>query len=296
MRDQINTYSIGYDSEKHNETGYAQVIADQFRTNHHTEILNARHAEDIFQRILDWYDQPFGDNSALPTFHVSRFARKHSIVALSGDGGDELFGGYRWYKRFMQYRNTKAPRLPLPSFDHALWQKFASRYALMSESDDLALHLMLVGGLSPQQSMKYRRELGVAKDYDALWLFRRFDRPDMPIRKRLQYIDFHTFLPDDILTKVDRTSMAVSLEARVPFLSRQLCEFAFSLPEDFLYKEGALKGGLKYAYRDILPPEILNRGKKGFSLPMGQWELGHTVFQERMYNYYKNQPRAQQAA
>ena len=109
--------------------------------------------------------------------------------------------------------------------------------------------------------------LGVDPDYDSAWYFRKFWRPDLPLLTRLQYLDFHTYLPDDILTKVDRASMAHSLEVRVPFLSRKVIEFAFSLPENIRYHNGQLKGVLKYAYRKTLPDTILQRAKKGFSAP-----------------------------
>jgi asparagine synthase (glutamine-hydrolysing) len=117
-----------------------------------------------------------------------------------------------------------------------------------------------------------RSELSIPADYDDMWFFRRFWRPrDMPFRKALQYLDFHTFLPDDCLTKVDRATMAHSLEARVPFLSQRLMEYAFQLPETFLYRNGQLKGGLKYACDNLLPRAIHERGKRGFSLPWGKW-------------------------
>ena len=281
------TFSIGYQDarEKNDETPFAQIIADHFGTDHHVEHLNSADADNIYERILRWYDQPFGDNSALPTYHVSRFARQHATVALSGDGGDELFGGYRWYDRFAKFSGLQ---LPLPATNFAqktrgLMQKFTSRLDLMTQRDPLALYALLIDGLPPAYTKRYREALEVPADYDALWLFRAHDNPNSSLKKRLQYIDFYTFLPDDILTKVDRVSMDVSLEARVPYLSRKICEFAFSLPEDFLYRNGELKGGLKYAYKDILPPTILQRDKKGFSIPMVDWNMGEQKFQEKLY-------------
>ena len=287
------TFSIGYDHAAHDETHYAQMIADTYHAQHHVERLSGDLIDDLPRQIMDWYDQPFGDNSALPTYHVSKFARQHATVALSGDGGDELFGGYHWYRRLLKFQSFQNPLRPfamgvqtaLNRGRSGIVQKLLKRFDAWTHFDPLALHCLLIDGLPPSHTGKYREELGVAKDYDALWLFREYDRPDLPTRKRMQYIDFHTFLPDDILTKVDRVSMAVSLEARVPFLSKDLCEFAFSLPESFLYKNGELKGGLKYAYKDILPPEILDRGKKGFSIPLRQWNKAQSnlTFQEQIY-------------
>ena len=297
-RNDLSTFSIGYDHKSHDETHFAKIVAQRFKTKHYTEILSSADAEHLIPMILSWYDQPFADNSALPTYHVSRFARKKATVALSGDGGDELFGGYRWYARFENYHALqsllkffgKGPRLNLARHTSGLLQKMAVRLDRYTHTDPLELYVMLVDGLPPSLTVTQRAELEIPKDYDALWNFRKFYRPELPDHKRMQYLDFHTFLPDDILTKVDRASMAVSLEARVPFLSRKLIEYAFSLPEDFIYKDGQLKGGLKYAYKDELPPEILARGKKGFSIPLHAWkgqQEENKRFQETVYDYYR---------
>jgi asparagine synthase (glutamine-hydrolysing) len=298
-RSDLSTFSIGYDHKAHDETHYAQIVADRFKTNHHTEILSGADAENLIPMILSWYDQPFADNSALPTYHVSRFARQNATVALSGDGGDELFGGYRWYARFENYHALqsplqffgKGPRLNLARHTSGFLQKLAVRIDRYTHTDPLELYVMLVDGLPPSLTVTQRAELEIPKDYDALWNFRKFYRPELPDHKRMQYLDFHTFLPDDILTKVDRASMAVSLEARVPFLSRKLIEYAFGLPEDFIYKDGQLKGGLKYAFKDELPPEILARNKKGFSIPLHAWKGQQEEirrFQEPVFEYYRH--------
>ncbi len=298
LRPDLLTFSIGYDHKAHDETAFAKIVADQCHTDHHIEILQGTDAEHIIPMILNWYDGPFGDASALPTYHVCRFAKRFASVALSGDGGDELFGGYRWYQRFARLHHLQK-FLPVPFHDlararatqHIPLQKLLLRLDMLSQRDPLALYTMLIDGLPPALTQHYRAELEIPKDYDALWFFRVHDRPALPLRKRMQALDFHTFLPDDILTKVDRVSMAVSLEARVPFLSRALIEYAFSLPENFLYKNNTLKGGLKYTYKDRLPPAILNRGKKGFSLPLHLWNSpqDHLIrFQERVFFQYTN--------
>jgi asparagine synthase (glutamine-hydrolysing) len=296
-RDDLATFSIGYDHKAHDETHYARIVAKDFKTKHHEEILNAEDADDLMAMILGWYDQPFGDNSALPTYHVSKFARQNATVALSGDGGDELFGGYRWYDRFARFSRLqppfgKGPRLSLVRKSSGIIQKLMSRVDLWSHFDPLELYVALIDGLPPTLTTRQRAKLEIPDDYDALWHFRKFYRSDLPTRKRVQFLDFHTFLPDDILTKVDRVSMAVSLEVRVPFLSRKVIEYAFSLPEDFLYKGGALKGGLKYAFRDELPAAILERDKKGFSIPLHAWKGAQesvTRFQEHVYEHHKAQ-------
>jgi asparagine synthase (glutamine-hydrolysing) len=134
-------------------------------------------------------------------------------------------------------------------------------------ADDLELYAKLMGGMGRAEKWRYRAVLDIDPDYDDYWHFRRWWRDDLPLRTRLQYLDFHTFLPDDVLTKVDRASMTHALEVRVPFLSRALVDFAFALPEPVRYHQGQLKGILKHAVAGLLPDVIIGRSKKGFSAP-----------------------------
>jgi asparagine synthase (glutamine-hydrolysing) len=125
----------------------------------------------------------------------------------------------------------------------------------------------IMHGLPQAAKGEYRQRFAIPRDYDDWWHYREHWRDDLPLRTRLQLVDFHTFMPGIVLTKVDRTSMAVSLEARVPLLARRIIEFSFSLAEHVRYHDGQLKGLLKYAYKDILPAHILHRRKKGFGIP-----------------------------
>lgn len=297
------TFSIGYDDSDHDETGFAQIVADRWNTRHTREVLDPGDAADLRERMRGWYDEPFADTSALPTHHVSSLASRHSKVVLTGDGGDEVFGGYRWYRRFTRFRRAQAPlrallspfsrRGPRTAFarrSRGLVRKVGRRLDLVTYFEPLELYAMMLASTPWHVKTPYRRLLEVPDDYDDLWHFRKFDRPDLPPLKRLQYIDFHTYLPDDILTKVDRVSMAVSLEARVPFLSRSLIEFAFAVPERDLFHGGELKGLLKLAMKDLLPPEIIDRRKKGFSIPLHDWRSAvggrDVTFQEHMVDSY----------
>ncbi|HEY8190490.1 MAG TPA: asparagine synthase C-terminal domain-containing protein, partial [Micavibrio sp.] len=230
------------------------------------------------ERMEEWFGEPFGDTSAVPTFRVCDFARQYVTVALSGDGGDELFGGYRWYQIYNQVRMMQKamPFLPEQGFDFPSWMPQRRRLTLLSLRDPVALYAHLRGGLQGQRLNQWRERLGIPADYDPLWAYRAHYRPDLPPRKAAQVMDFHTYLPDDILTKVDRVSMAVALECRPPFLSRAMIEFAYSLPESFLYKEGQLKGGLKAACAELLPSSIIGRGKQGFSVPDSGWRKAMT--------------------
>ncbi len=156
-------------------------------------------------------------------------------------------------------------------------------------SQDISLWDKLMGGLTPVEKLAYAPELGIGADYDHCWQYRRHWREDVPLMTRLQLVDFHTYLPDDILTKVDRTSMSVSLEARVPLLDRRVIEFGFSLPENIRYAGGELKGLLKHAYRGILPDSVLDRRKKGFSTPRYYFgAAGPTELQKSIYEEYRS--------
>jgi len=277
---QIRTYSIGFDQEGHDETRFAEIVARHFHTRHEKRTLDRASAMALFDRLKGWYDEPFADTSAFPTFLVSKFAKEGSTVALTGDGGDEVFGGYRWYARF---KKIKARRWPyserLRPMVSAIRNRLgAGRMGKLAEKlqfnfflDDLELYTKLLGGLLKDEKKRYALLWNIPPDYDDYWHFRKYYREALPLLTRLQYLDLHTYLPDDILTKVDRVSMAVSLEARVPLLSKEIIEFAFSVPEETRYLNGELKGLMKRAYRGILPDEIIRRDKKGFSIPSGGW-------------------------
>lgn len=273
------TYAIGWDVASHDETGFAEMAASAFGTRHTTRKLSDEDSAGLLERMVAWYDEPHADTSILPTYWVSRLARQDVTVVLTGDGGDELFGGYQWYARFQRLRRARATlgvlaRLaPARALEAAgpIGRKLAERVRMLAEREPLGLYAALLGAAPAATRRYYAKELGIPNDYDRLWAFRAWWRPELGPRRALQYLDFHTYLPDDILTKVDRASMSVSLEARVPFLSRDIIEFAFAQPETWLYADGQLKGGMKAAYRDRLPTDILTRSKKGFSIPLHRW-------------------------
>jgi asparagine synthase (glutamine-hydrolysing) len=234
----------------------------------------------LFPLLIQWYDEPFADTSAFPTYCVSRFAREQLKVVLTGDGGDEVFGGYRWYAEFSKrpvlsgnYRNI------IWSFVHAMKMRYRGsligkimnrvEYNVLGQG--FPLYAKLLGGMLGEEKARYRECWKIPRDYDDYWSFRRYYRPDLPLFTRLQYLDFHTYLPDDILTKVDRASMAVSLEARVPLLGKELVEFCFSLSEAVRLPNAEPKGLVRYAYRGELPKAILQRPKRGFSIPWSRW-------------------------
>jgi asparagine synthase (glutamine-hydrolysing) len=271
----ISTFSIGFDADEVSETPYAREVAGLFGTDHHERILLRDAAQELLPRLKHWFDEPFADESSMPTYLVSRTAREKVKVVLTGDGGDEVFGGYSTYARFARYERWPA----WPRFMDALAVRLrtslnrrnplARTLALleMGLSSGLDLWARIMFGMPHAAKTAYRRELEIPDDYDDWWHYREYWRDELPLRTRLQYVDFHTFMPGLVLTKVDRTSMAVSLEARVPLLARSIVEFSFSLEEGLRYLHGESKGLLRYAYRGILPDHILDRPKKGFGIP-----------------------------
>jgi len=271
----VQTFSIGFDADSVSETPFARQVAEQFDTDHFERILSPDEARHLLPRLKEWFDEPFADESAMPTWLVSAAAREKVTVVLTGDGGDEVFGGYRTYPRFERY--DKWPHWP-DSMEKVSWALRSRAHRRSARSRVLQLLEMgfssgpglwarIMGGMPTPAKASYRRRLEIPDDYEDWWHFAKYWREDLPIRTRLQYVDFHTFMPGLVLTKVDRTSMAVSLEARVPLLDRRIIEFSFSLPEEIRLPRGAPKGLLREAYRGILPDEILDRRKKGFGIP-----------------------------
>jgi asparagine synthase (glutamine-hydrolysing) len=283
------TFSIGFDVASHDETRFARDVAERFKTHHREERLSECMIAELLPQLQNWYDEPFADTSAFPTYFVSQIARESVKVALSGDGGDELFGGYNWYSSFLRLRPLvgRGPRFMARIAARYKWlcrprslgRKFLNACQVMG-SDELVLYNILLGGLAGEEKARYQKHLEIPSDYDDLWYFRQFWRSDLPVRTRMQFLDFHTFLPDDILTKVDRVSMANGLEVRVPLLSRDLIELAFRLPENVRYANNELKGLIKRAYSRILPESVIHREKKGFSIPREYVDCGSRSIQE----------------
>lgn len=286
----VNTCSIAFGEAAFDETVYANDIAQQYRTRHHREQVAADDF-DLLDTLADVYDEPFADSSAIPTYRVCELARKHVTVALSGDGGDESFGGYRRYRWHLQEERLRG-RLPLalrrPLFGalgaiypkangaprvlraKATFQSLA-RDSLEGYFDSVAV---LSDGLrAPLYSPAFQREL---QGYRAIEVLRRHDRlagAGDPLR-RVQYLDFKTYLPGDILTKVDRASMAHALEVRVPILDHPFVEWAAGLPSDLKVRGGEGKAVFKQALERHLPRDILYRPKQGFAVPIAKWFRG----------------------
>lgn len=279
------TFSIGFDEETFSELEYAHLVARQFDTDHHVEILRPD-ACDLIQAVADVLDEPFADASALPTYLVSQIARRHVTVALAGDGGDELFVGYDWYR---------AQRVAALTLDHlpegmrGQLREWASRIPPTPQKKGLRdIARRYLEGASLSTAMQHVRWQSFQREEDLTYLLGApvpyfVDGADPafldlftasgsshPLDQQ-QYVDIKRYLVDDILFKVDRMSMAVSLETRGPFLDYTLVEFAARLPASLRLRGLSTKYLLKRAMRGILPAEIIGRRKLGFNIPYKNW-------------------------
>lgn len=284
-REAVETCSIGFDRADHDETEYAEAIARRFATNHRARTV----ASDDFALIdtlADAFDEPFADASAIGTYRVSELAREKVTVALSGDGADEAFAGYRRYRMFVG--EERARRLlpgPLgravgalgdlyPKLDWAP-RALRAKTTLQALGRDSGLAYALGVGVTPPA---LRRRVFTAPlhghDAEARYVRTMAEAPARDALSRAQYADLKIWLPGDILTKVDRASMAVSLEAREPLLDHRLVEFAARLPARLRLRGGTGKWLLKRALEDKLPHDILHRPKMGFVTPISSWFRG----------------------
>src|SRR5690348_8038081 len=289
--DPVRTFSIGFEERTFDERDYAQLVARHFGTEHHMEVLRPD-ARELVRTIGASLDEPLADASALPTYLVSRSARRHVTVALSGDGGDELFAGYDWY-RAARLAALTADWLPAEA--RRGLAGLAARIAPSTRKKDLRdISRRLLEGLGQPAALQHVRwqvfwradelaELlaepapaddigGGGFDGEIVALLAASGSPRALDQQ--QYADIKRYLPDDILFKVDRMSMAVSLETRGPFLDYTLVEFAARLPPTLRWRGLDGKRLLKLAMRKNLPPDILRRRKLGFNIPYKHWLRG----------------------
>lgn len=278
MHEQLHTFSIGFDVKEHSETEFARMVADQYDTTHHELTLTREMAMASHKRVESLYDEPFADSSAIPTFAVSQLARNNVTVALSGEGGDELFGGYSWYPLYLQVAKgdiiPSQIRRAIGKQVRRLPWDFRGKWKLsIAGLGPIERYVKFISGFlrSEKNAILSPQFLRRFNDYDDYWHFRRYWREDLDPFSRMQYLDFKTFLNDDVLTKMDRASMAVSLEARVPLLDHELVETVIRLPIGVRNRNTEQKYIFKKAVVDDLPSAIIDRKKKGFSAPMHVW-------------------------
>jgi asparagine synthase (glutamine-hydrolysing) len=279
----VKTFSIGFQAEQFDESKYARLVAERFGTEHHELEVNPN-LEETLTYLSQMMEEPFGDSSMLPTYHVCRMARQQITVALSGDGGDELFAGYdrylvamerqkfdrlpRWLGRI--YRNAIHARLP-----DGIYGKNLAWNASLNARDRYLDGVSFFPAMHRERGLftdSFLRAAGRLPDPLLQWQRLYDEAPAHDLLSRLLYLDTKTYLVGDILTKVDRMSMATSLEVRVPMLDHKFVEWVTSLPVEWKLRAGTRKHILKQlAERLGIPSPLLHRRKQGFQLPLVEW-------------------------
>ena len=292
----VNTFTIGFHEQDFNEAVHAKKVAEHFGTNHTELYITPQEAMAVIPKLPEMYDEPFADSSQIPTHLISVLARKHVTVSLSGDGGDELFAGYNRYilarkhwkllkslpfglrkcltgvmgliggKRFENIYRRFEFTLPINSRISLPAEKYSKAENIISMSGINEVYKRLVSIIyMPERYLLSGTEFSSQLDDLSLW------KHSQDYIANMQKLDLLTYLPDDLLVKVDRASMAVGLETRVPFLDHELVEFVMGLPTDLKLKNGQGKHLLrKVLYRHV-PKEIMERPKMGFTVPLGDW-------------------------
>lgn len=263
---QIQTFSMAFEEEEYDEIKYAHELVMMWKLNNYERTFNRNTFQSLYGNMKNWFDEPYADVSSFPTYSVMQMAKENGVtVLLTGDGGDEVFAGYDvadvmyekkgmnihcvsdlYEKKVRQYINNK---------------ERADKFLL----DDVAFFSMKRNWALRNRKEKYAKKFGIPKDYDDYWFIRKHYHKELPPITRSQIVDFHTFLPF-VLNKVDRTSMALSLEVRVPLLDREIVEYSFSLPQEVRCRNRMKKELLKQAYPEI-PYNIKYRRKQGFGMP-----------------------------
>lgn len=288
----VDSFSIGFENRGYDESAYAQKVADVCNIPNILQILSADDISDMRGILVDMFDEPFGDTTAYPTYLVSVLARKKVKVVLTGDGGDEIFGGYERYRWFI---DGCKERLTSGEIIENFLKKSGFAGGVLKGNiikkfeGDLSAYSRRIGFFEQDIYKAWRKKLHIDEEYDSKWFLRKYYHKELPVMTRMRYLDFKTYLPGDVLTKTDRAAMRVSLEARVPFLDRDLVEYIFALAEDEYFYGNELKTILKKAYEDVLPKDILYRRKQGFAVPGNYISVGNcTSFERLLKSEWKN--------
>ncbi len=289
----IRTFTIGFENTAYDEAEDARAVAAHIGSDHTELYLSANRARDLIPQLPDWYDEPFADSSALPTRLVSQLARKDVTVALSGDGGDEVFFGYNryiaaedawrrmslmsgWQRRLFAAAaeslsvgvwDLLARVIPAERRPRMLGDKMHKLAAVFRQSDENAIYRRLVSQWPDPSTFISKGEESVGESWRTAEELHDFT-------ERMAYLDTVTYLPDDILTKVDRASMSVSLEVRVPLLDHRLVEFAWTLPKRMRIRESTTKWLLRQVCYRHVPQALIDRPKMGFAIPLDGWLRG----------------------
>jgi asparagine synthase (glutamine-hydrolysing) len=276
----VKTFSIGFEPSQFDESRYARMVAEKFATDHHELIVKAG-APELIEDIVWHYDQPFGDSSAVPSFHVARITRPHVTVVLNGDGGDESFAGYDRYRisRFASYFRLPMPaRMGIQTMARpaARFLGRGRRIADVGVRDQFDAYYATLVHVHPSRKAalytdEFRSRVG---EQTSPTLAQMRAMPHAALLDSMLDTDVNHYLPDDLLVKMDVATMAYSLEARSPLLDHKVMEFMARVPASLKLRGGESKYLLKSALRGILPDAILDRPKMGFGAPLGAWLRG----------------------
>ena len=284
----VETFSIGFEEASFDESRYSARVAQILGTKHHHAVFSARKMLEIVPRMADYLDEPFADASFFPTLLLAEFTRRHVKVALSGDGGDELFAGYptygahAWAAHFARLpaplrraAERLAAKLPVSHRNFSLDFKIKKFLAGASETVPIRRHARWLGAFAPEE-LRGLTLPGILPVSEAAEIYAPLEayaagNPGASELEKLLRCDQRFYLQDDMLVKVDRASMAVSLEARVPLLDHEVVEFAARLPAHYKLRGTVSKYLLKQLMRAKLPGDIVDRPKKGFGIPLAQW-------------------------
>ena len=282
---QINTFSIGFNEKNYDESKYAKSIAKYLGTNHHEMILKSQDVKSVLNEISEIYDEPFADSSQIPTVLLSRLAKNKVTVALSGDGADEIFGGYNRYvfteiiwkrikflpnslKKFLGYLASNIDFIKIKFMDNYI-KDFSNKFKKVSQLVQIKnIQELYYNFISTSDNNEVNTELD-DKDYfinDLLDKLKFLDSTE-----KIMIMDILTYLPNDILAKVDRASMSTSLETRMPFLDHKVIEFSLRLPLKYKIHNRQTKIILKNVLNKYIPTKLIERPKSGFAMPIGEW-------------------------
>ena len=289
----VRTFSIGFHEGGYDEAAHARAVAAHLHTDHTELYVEPRHALEVIPQLADWFDEPFADSSQIPTYLVSELTRRHVTVALSGDGGDELFAGYNryvWATRLARMaagvpRGVRgAAAATIRALAPDIWNRLLAWVPRAPALPGDKLHKLATLLDHPQPDAIYRRlvsqwehpgELAAAGVEPEGPLWDPAIASDFPrLVPRMQFLDMITYLPDDILTKVDRATMAVGLEGRVPLLDHRVVAFSWSLPLDLKLRGGESKWLLRRVLDRYVPRSLIERPKMGFGVPIDVWLRG----------------------
>jgi asparagine synthase (glutamine-hydrolysing) len=276
MSQPVKTFSIGFEEDMYSELPYARKVAKHFNTDHHEFIVKSDLVS-VLPQLVWAFDEPFGDSSMLPTYYVSKMAREHVTVVLTGDGGDEIFGGYEQYQREYKIHRIPTPlRSALGYTSRILPDGVRGKKRFGTWLKDYGTRSIEAFMLLPDYP---RPSLYTADFFECVHEHNPFARQlsayqrtnNLDVTASMQYVDAHMYLTDDILVKVDKASMLNSIETRAPLLDQELAEYVTSLPASLRMHQGRQKYLLKKIAAELLPAEILTRPKQGFSIPLSQW-------------------------